>query len=66
MVVKLRQLSLVSLAHGAKKVPYATLQAQLGVSNVRELEDLIIDTVYAGILEGRLDQHKGVRAAASL
>mmetsp|Transcript_28334 Transcript_28334/g.33570 ORF Transcript_28334/g.33570 Transcript_28334/m.33570 type:complete len:238 (+) Transcript_28334:16-729(+) len=60
MVVKLRQLSIVSLAHQSKKVPYATLLTELSLSNVRELEDLIIDTIYAGILEGKLDQAKGV------
>lgn len=27
--------------------------------NVRELEDLIIDTIYAGILQGRLNQMSG-------
>ena len=66
MLVKLRQLSIVSLAHAQKKVPYATLQHALGISNVRELEDMIIDTIYAGILEGRLDQHKGVRPTGLL
>ena len=63
MTIKLRQLSLVSLAHASKKVPYEQLQLALGITNVRELEDLIIDTIYAGILEGRLDQHNGVRDA---
>jgi len=60
MTKKLQQLSIVSLAHRNKKVPYCDLQAELGVTNVRELEDLIIETIYAGLLEGRLDQHRGV------
>jgi len=28
----------------------------LDVSTVRELEDLIIDSIYLGLLEGKLDQ----------
>lgn len=60
MVFKLRQLSIVTLAHRSKKVSYEALQAELGLSNVRELEDLVIDTTYAGLLDGRLDQAKGV------
>ena len=66
MMIKLRQLSLVSLAHASKKVSYEELQLALGITNVRELEDLIIDTIYAGILEGRLDQLNGVRSAIYL
>ena len=58
MTAKLRMLTIVSLAHRSKKVSYASLQSELGISNVRELEDLIIDTIYSGLLEGRLDQHK--------
>ena len=42
MVVKLRQLSIVSLAHKSKRVTYAALQEELDISNVRELEDLVI------------------------
>lgn len=59
MLVKLRQLSIVTLSHQTKKVPYTALLEELSISNVRELEDLIIDTMYAGILEGKLDQAKG-------
>jgi COP9 signalosome complex subunit 7 len=59
MLVKLRQLSIVSLSHQSKKVPYTVLLSELSLSNVRELEDLIIDTMYAGILEGKLDQANG-------
>lgn len=60
MIVKLRMLSIVSLAHLSKKVPYADLLAELGVGNVRDLEDLIIDTIYAGLLDGRLNQAKEI------
>ena len=60
MILKLQQLSIVSLAHRSKKVPYAALQEELGIANVRELEDTVIDAVYAGLVDGRLNQAKAV------
>lgn len=60
MTKKLQQLSIVTLAHRSKIVSYASLQEELGVTNVRELEDLVIESIYAGLLEGRLDQHAGI------
>lgn len=32
----------------------------LSLENVRQLEDLIIDAIYRGIIEGRLDQENNV------
>ena len=49
MVNKLRHLTLVSLATGQKSLPLTTLSSQLGISATRELEDLIIEGIYAGI-----------------
>lgn len=53
-------LSVVSLAHKHKVVPYATIKAELGMDNVRHLEDLIFDTMYSGLLQGKLDQRQEV------
>jgi len=53
---KLRQLTLVSLSSDSKVISYLTLQTQLEISNVRELEDLIIDCIYSGLVRGKLDQ----------
>lgn len=33
---------------------------ELDVANVRELEDLIIDSIYQGLLTGKLDQQKSI------
>jgi len=52
---KLRLLTIATLASQSKYVSYKTLQEQLDLSNVRELEDLIIDAIYAGILCCKLD-----------
>ena len=56
MRTKLRQLSIVSIAAESKIIPYATLRRELDMDNVRVLEDLIIETIYAGLLSGKLDQ----------
>lgn len=53
---KLRLLSLVSLCRNSRQVAYTTLLPALELHDVRTLEDLIIDAIYAGILSGRLDQ----------
>jgi len=55
-LTKLRQLSLVSLAHENKVIPYSLLLERLNMANVRELEDLIIDSFYSGLIKGKLDQ----------
>lgn len=53
---KLRQLSLASLSRDAAVVPYATISEALDVPAVRDLEDLIIEAVYAGLVAGKMDQ----------
>lgn len=53
-------LSVVSLAHESKVVPYCTIKKALGMDNVRHLEDLIFDTMYSGLLQGKLDQRQEV------
>lgn len=53
-------LSVVSLAHKNKVVPYSTIKTDLGMDNVRHLEDLIFDTMYSGMLQGKLDQREEV------
>lgn len=37
-------------------MPYSDLLQALDISNVRELEDLIIDAIYLDLLHGKLDQ----------
>ncbi|KAG2765900.1 hypothetical protein PC129_g8174 [Phytophthora cactorum] len=55
-VNKLRKLTTVSLAHRFKNIPYDTLMGDMGVSSVREVEDILIDTIYSGLIQGKLDQ----------
>ncbi|WOL07612.1 COP9 signalosome complex subunit 7 isoform X2 [Canna indica] len=56
-VRKLKQLSVLTLAEIEKVLPYDQLMEELDVSNVRELEDFLInECMYAGIVRGKLDQ----------
>ncbi|CAF2117177.1 unnamed protein product [Brassica napus] len=58
-ILKLKQLTVLTLAESNKVLPYDTLMAELDVTNVRELEDFLInDCMYAGIVRGKLDQLK--------
>lgn len=50
--MKLRHLSIVSLASKNRIIPYKTLCENLGIDNVRELEDLIIEAFYADVIKG--------------
>ncbi|XP_050385325.1 COP9 signalosome complex subunit 7 isoform X2 [Argentina anserina] len=55
--LKLRQLTVLTLAETNKVLPYDKLMQELDVANVRELEDFLInECMYAGIVRGKLDQ----------
>lgn len=53
--LKLRQLSLLTLAKNPHNLSYATLQRELGITEARALEDLVISAIYAGLIEAQLD-----------
>jgi len=57
-LTKLKQLSVVEYAAKNKALSYDKLHADLDIANVRELEDIIIDCVYLGLIQGKLDQRK--------
>ncbi len=54
--MKLRHLSIISLASKCRTISYETLSEKLNVKNIRELEDLIIEAFYANVIKGKLDQ----------
>ncbi|XP_002740587.1 COP9 signalosome complex subunit 7b-like [Saccoglossus kowalevskii] len=54
---KLRHLTIVSLAAKTKCISYSILLKELDLKNVRELEDLIIDCIYADVIRAKLDQN---------
>ncbi|KFH46460.1 COP9 signalosome complex subunit 7a-like protein [Hapsidospora chrysogenum ATCC 11550] len=53
--LKLRQLSLLSLARDRDNLTYAALQTHLALDSPRQVEDLVITAVYAGLLSATLD-----------
>ncbi|KAJ9188535.1 hypothetical protein P3X46_003886 [Hevea brasiliensis] len=56
-VLKLKQLTVLTFAETNKVLPYDQLMQELDVTNVRELEDFLInECMYAGIVRGKLDQ----------
>ncbi|XP_074597251.1 COP9 signalosome subunit 7 [Brevipalpus obovatus] len=56
MVQKLRNLTIVSLANSSKIISYQKLSEELGIDNLRDLENLIMDVIYSNIIKGKMDQ----------
>lgn len=48
---KLKHLTILTMATQKKTLPYDELMAELNLMNVRDLEDLIIEAIYAGELK---------------
>jgi len=55
---KLKQLTLMDMAASTKVINFESLTRELEISDQRELEDLIIDSIYAGIINGKINQEK--------
>ena len=52
---KLRQLSLLTLSTTPESLTYTHLQEALSLDSIRALEDLVISTIYAGLITAKLD-----------
>lgn len=48
MEKKLKHLTILTMATQKKTLPYDELMEQLDIKNVRHLEDIIIEAIYAG------------------
>mgnify|MGYP006079113557 FL=1 len=59
-ISKLKQLSIISCAETNKVISYALLQKELNIDSVRALEDLIIETMYSGLITGKLNQEDSI------
>ncbi|KAI1191502.1 PCI domain-containing protein [Nemania serpens] len=57
--LKLRLLSLLSLARDPRNLTYVALQQSLGLPSARAVEDLVISAVYAGLVDAQLDPRNG-------
>ena len=63
---KLKQLTIVTLASKNRALAYDQLSSTLAIQTVRELEDLIIESVYLGLVSGKLNQAKKVFEVAEV
>ncbi|PKS09874.1 hypothetical protein jhhlp_004497 [Lomentospora prolificans] len=59
-ILKLRQLSLLTLARDRRNLTYEKLATALDLPSPRELENLVVTAVYAGLLDATLDPHRQV------
>ncbi|WVF73015.1 hypothetical protein IAT40_007833 [Kwoniella sp. CBS 6097] len=59
-ILKLKQLTLVSLALQHRSLTYDQLLTSLKLESIRQLEDLIIDVIYAGLLGGKMHHNEKV------
>lgn len=57
---KLRRLSVITLANRSNTLTYKALRRTLHVDTVRQVEDAVLDAIYAGLLRARLDQRAQV------
>jgi len=53
---KMRTLTIQSLSSGKDKLPYATIASHLEIKDLNEVEQLVIDAIVSGRLDGKLDQ----------
>lgn len=64
--LKLRQLSLLTLSRDKDNLTYPSLQRHLGLASPREVEDVVISAVYAGLLSARLNPLRRVVQVSSV
>ncbi|WVQ73046.1 hypothetical protein IAR50_002609 [Cryptococcus sp. DSM 104548] len=57
---KLKQLTLVSLALQHRSLSYDHISSALQLDSIRQVEDNVIDTIYAGLLTGKLHHDQKV------
>ncbi|KIM98012.1 hypothetical protein OIDMADRAFT_129072 [Oidiodendron maius Zn] len=65
-ILKLRQLSFLTLARDPINLSYGNLLRKLGLETQRELEDLVISAIYAGLVSGTLDPYHRVVCLSSV
>lgn len=64
--LKLRQLSLLTLSRNKENLTYPALQQHLGLASHRDVEDLVISAVYAGLLNAKLNPVRSVVQVSSV
>ena len=57
---KLKLLSLVTLTFTSKIIPYSVIQSEIDITDIRELEDIIIEAIYKKLITAKLDQRNRI------
>lgn len=55
LLKKLKMITLAQLASQSSVLEYRTVMKELHISSLRELEDMIIESIYEGLIEGKID-----------
>mmetsp|Transcript_6684 Transcript_6684/g.12876 ORF Transcript_6684/g.12876 Transcript_6684/m.12876 type:complete len:264 (+) Transcript_6684:76-867(+) len=64
-VYRLKLLTLVSLAYHHKQLSYTVLHKELDTTSSRELEDVVIEAVFHGLLSAKIDQKNEILRISS-
>jgi COP9 signalosome complex subunit 7 len=55
---KLQQLTIITLAKKKRQISYQSMMQELGLPTIRDVESLIISSIYEGIITGKLNSEK--------
>lgn len=57
---KLKQITLLSLAAESRRLTFDQLMQELFIEDTRSLEEIVIDSIYAGLIQAMIDQRDRV------
>lgn len=57
-LTKLQQLTIITLAKKKRQISYQSMMQELGLPTIRDVENLIISSIYEGIITGKLNSEK--------
>jgi len=57
-LTKLQQLTIITLAKKKRQISYQSMMQELGLPTIRDVENLIIASIYEGIITGKLNSEK--------
>ena len=57
---KLKQITLLSLAAESRRLTFDQLMQELFIEDTRSLEEIVIDSIYAGLIQAKIDQRDRV------
>ncbi|KAH7827210.1 putative COP9 signalosome complex subunit 7 [Monocercomonoides exilis] len=58
MTIKLKHLTILTLCRDTRSISYKTIQSETDTPDLGKMETLVIDSIYRGIVRGKLDHDK--------